>query len=228
MKTVIVALLSVLFLFAPIVVRAESDGIEKIEASIDVLKEIMAVPEKDIPPTLLSNATGVAIIPHVVKAGLIIGGRYGTGVLLVHDKDGRWSNPSFITITGGSIGWQIGVEAMDIVMVFKNEKSINLMLSGKFTLGVDASVAAGPVGREVSAATDIQLKSEIYSFSRTKGLFAGLSLGGSVIQIDDETNERVYGERGILARDIFSNKQLKAPAPAETLKKMLTEYTSMK
>ena len=206
---------------------AAADGREsaKIEVAGDVLKEIAEIPEKGIPPALLRNASGIAIIPDVIKAGFILGGRYGTGVLLVRDKDGRWSNPSFITITGGSIGWQIGVESMDIVLVFKNETTIRHILSGKFTIGADASVAAGPVGRTGQAATDIQLKSEIFSYSRSRGLFAGLSLEGAALVIDEDANEKAYGKEGILARDIFESRDLKAPAAAERLRKILAEYT---
>lgn len=218
-------LCSVMVVMAPRAAMADGRETAKIEVAGDVLKEIIAIPETTIPPALLSNASGIAIIPNVIKAGFILGGRYGTGVLVVRDKDGQWSNPSFISITGGSIGWQIGVESIDIILVFKNEKSINRMLSGKFTIGADASVAAGPVGRGGSAATDIQLKSEIFSYSRSRGLFAGLSLEGAALMVDEEANEKVYGKEGILARDIFSNKDLKAPEAAERLKKLLTEYT---
>jgi lipid-binding SYLF domain-containing protein len=204
---------------------SEGRNVAKIEVAGDVLKENVLIPEKGIPPALLRNASGIAIIPDVIKAGFILGGRYGTGVLLVRDKEGRWSNPSFISITGGSIGWQVGVESIDIVLVFKNEKTINRILTGKFTIGADASVAAGPVGRGGQAATDIELKSEIFSYSRSRGLFIGLSLEGAALLIDEDANEKVYGKEGILARDIFSGKELKAPESAERLRKMLTEYT---
>lgn len=205
--------------------RAEGRETAKIEIAGDVLKEISALPENAIPPALLSKASGIAIIPNVIKAGFILGGRHGNGILSVRDKDGTWSNPSFITITGGSIGWQIGVESIDIVLVFKNESTINHMLSGKFTIGADASIAAGPIGRTGSAATDIELKSEIYSYSRSRGLFAGLALDGAALLVDEEANVRAYGKEGITARDIFSDKDLKAPAGAERLRKLLTEYT---
>lgn len=212
-------------LLAATTAMGDAEGISKIYDSIAVMEQIVAIPEKGIPPALLSNASGIAIVPDVIKAGFIIGGRYGTGILVVRDKDGNWSNPSFITVAGGSIGWQAGVEAIDIVLVFKNEGNINRILTGKFTLGADASIAAGPVGREAKAATDIQLKSEIYSYSRSRGLFAGLSLEGAVMQIDEEDNAAFYGRDGILARDIFSNKDLKVPPVVDKLKKLLTDYT---
>lgn len=204
---------------------AEGRKAAKIEVAGDVLKEIVSIPEKGIPPALLDDASGIAIIPDVIKAGFILGGRYGTGVLLVRNKEGQWSNPSFISITGGSIGWQIGVESLDIVLVFKNEKTINRILTGKFTIGADASVAAGPVGRTGQAATDIELKSEIYSYSRSRGLFVGLSLEGAALLVDEESNAKVYGKEGIVAREIFESKELKAPESAERLRKILTDYT---
>lgn len=221
---VIIVLACVLSVFPAPSLWAESPGTAKLEDSVDVLKETISIPERGIPPVLLRNATGVAIIPNVIRAGFVLGGRYGTGILVVRDKEGNWSNPSFISIAGGSIGWQIGVEAIDIVLVFKNERSINRILTGKFTLGADASIAAGPVGREAQAATDLQLKSEIYSYSRSRGLFAGLALAGAVLQVDDEANEKFYGKQGILARDIFTDGELKTPPVVDRLKKLLTEY----
>ena len=216
--------IAVFSLVAAADLRAES-GASKIEDSIDVLKDIMAIPEKNIPPALLRNASGIAIIPGVIKAGFVLGGRYGTGILVVKDRQNKWSNPAFITLAGGSIGWQIGVESIDIILVFKSEKSINRLVSGKFTLGADASVAAGPVGREAAAATDVQLKSEIYSYSRSRGLFAGLALSGASMHIDDGADEHFYGRRYMTARDIFSGRELKVPHAADRLKKLLTDYT---
>ncbi len=204
---------------------ASAGGLAKVDDSIDVLKAIEAIPEKGIPPALLRNADGIAIIPNVIKAGFILGGRYGTGILVVRNSDGGWTDPAFISITGGSIGWQIGVQAIDIVLVFKSSRSIERIMTGKFTLGADASIAAGPVGREASAATDIQLKSEIYSYSRSRGLFAGLSFAGAVLKIDDDANAEFYGVRDVTARDIFRGKGLKVPEVVETLKRLLTEYS---
>jgi lipid-binding SYLF domain-containing protein len=206
--------------------KASADGLAKIDDSIDVLKAIEAIPEKGIPPALLRNANGIAIIPNVIKAGFVLGGRYGTGILVVRNNEGRWSNPSFISITGGSIGWQIGVQGIDIVLVFKSSRSIEHIMTGKFTLGADASIAAGPVGREASAATDVQLKSEIYSYSRSRGLFAGLSIAGAVLKIDNDANGNYYGVRNITVREIFRKKDLKVPEEVETLKRLLTEYAS--
>jgi lipid-binding SYLF domain-containing protein len=205
---------------------ASADGLEKVNDSIDVLKAIEAIPETGIPPALLGNANGIAIIPNVIKAGFILGGRYGTGILVVRNGEGGWSNPSFISITGGSIGWQIGVQGIDIILVFKSSRSIEHIMTGKFTLGADASIAAGPVGREASAATDVQLESEIYSYSRSRGLFAGVSFAGAALQIDHDANQNFYGVKNISASEIFRRKDLKVPEAVETLKHLLKEYSS--
>jgi lipid-binding SYLF domain-containing protein len=208
--------------------KADTKTDEKIQDSITVLKEIMSIPEKSIPPALLDNASGIAIIPGVIKAGFILGGRYGTGVLLVRNEERAWSDPSFISLAGGSIGWQAGVESIDIILVFKSSRSIERIRTGRFTLGADASIAAGPVGRQASAGTDIQLKSEIYSYSRSRGLFAGLSLEGASMQIDEEDNEVYYGRAGRFVENIFEGKDIKTPPGAEKLKELLTHYTGGK
>jgi lipid-binding SYLF domain-containing protein len=225
MNKLVAAMFFILILsfVTPYTLKAES-GISKIDDAAEVLKNIVSIPEKSIPPALLRDASGIAIIPNVIRAGFIIGGKYGSGILVVRQKDGKWSNPSFITLTGGSIGWQIGVESIDIILVFKNERSINRIMDSKFTLGVDASVAAGPVGREVQAATDAQLKSEIYSYSRSRGLFAGLVLSGAALQVDDEANEKFYNKKYVGTREIFADKELKVPSEVNELKKLLSEY----
>jgi lipid-binding SYLF domain-containing protein len=217
----------VLALLLPGPASAEK-GIAKIDESIAVLEQLVSIPEKGIPPALLSNAGGIAIIPGVIKAGFILGGRYGTGVLLLHEKGGGWSNPVFISLTGGSVGWQIGVESIDIILVFKSKRSIESILKGKFTLGADASVAAGPVGRQASAATDVQLKSEIYSYSRSRGLFAGLALEGASMQVDDEDNATFYRKRDVPPREIIRDGGLKTPPEVDKLKRLLKEYASGK
>jgi lipid-binding SYLF domain-containing protein len=227
LSLIIVIVSAVMFLkSAPL--EAASKEAAKVNDAIDVLKEIMAIPEKGIPPALLNNAKGIAIIPGVIKAGFIIGGRYGSGIMVVRDKEGEWSNPSFVTITGGSIGWQIGAQSTDIILVFRSRRSINNMMKGKFTLGADASIAAGPVGRQVEAGTDVQLKAEIVSYSRSRGLFAGLSLEGAALQIDDDANAAFYDKEGIRTSDIFTNKEIKAPAVVKKLKEVLKKYTSDK
>lgn len=158
-----------------------------------VLDEFLDLQMREIPAALLAEAHGVAIIPDVIKVGLVVGGQRGKGVIIVREREGSWRAPMFVTITGGSVGWQIGAQATDIVLVFKTKKSVDGLMRGKFTIGADASAAAGPVGRRAAAATDSELKAEIYSYSRSRGLFAGISLDGSALQIDDEANAAYYG-----------------------------------
>lgn len=219
--------LGVTFLFLRSVpAEAGSKEVAKINDAIDVLEKMTAIPEKGIPPALLNNAYGIAVIPGVIKAGFIVGGRFGSGIVVIRDtKTGEWSNPAFIHIAGGSIGWQIGAESIDIVLVFKSKRSVENMMKGKFTLGADASVAAGPVGRQASAATDIQLKSEIYSYSRSRGLFAGLSVEGASLEVNDEANSAFYGEAAARSGNIFANKEIKAPAVVKKLKEVLVAVT---
>ena len=221
-KCIALVLGLVLLAMVPARVQAADKEVKKVQAAIDVMKEIMAIPEKGIPPALLHNAYGIAIIPGVIKVGFVIGGRYGTGVLLVRGKNGAWSDPSFISLTGGSLGWQIGAQSTDVILVFKNPRSVEGIMHGKFTLGADAGVAAGPVGRQVSGATDAQLRAEIYSYSRSRGLFAGVSLEGAVLRIDDDSNAAFYGRQGIQAAQILSGRGPAAPAPAPALKALLS------
>lgn len=231
-KEVVMGRLSALLIIAatvkifssPALIEA-ADETSKINDAIEVFEQVMSIPEKGIPPALLNNAHGIAIIPGVIKAGFIIGGRHGTGVVIVRNKEGGWSSPSFISITGGSVGWQIGAQSTDIILVFKSRKGIDNMMKGKFTLGADAAVAAGPVGRQAEAATDIQLKAEIYSYSRSRGLFAGISIEGAALQIDDDANAAFYG-RNVRAGEIFADKNIKSPPAAARLKRVLARYTS--
>ncbi len=173
------------------------------EDAIAVLTEVRNLPERRIPRWMLADAAGVAVIPNVIKAGFVVGGRRGKGVLSVRNPDGGWSHPNFITLTGGSVGFQAGVQASDVVLVFKTRRSIEDLVRGKFTLGADASVAAVPVGRDAAAATDVALKAEIYAYSRSRGLFAGVALDGSALTIDHRANEAVYGG-DITPRRIFA------------------------
>lgn len=164
---------------------------ERAEDAAAVLDEVMGTPEAAIPEKLLEGARCVAVIPRVVKVGFIFGGRHGRGLLSCRVGDG-WSRPSYIAITGGSFGLQIGAQATDFVLVFANERAAKALTSNKITLGGDASVSAGPVGRTAEAATDLTFRTEIYSYSRSRGLFAGLSLEGSSLRVDTAANEAVY------------------------------------
>ena len=215
-----------IFILTSIQLGAASKQEEKVNDAINVMDEIMAIPEKGIPPSLLRNAKGLAIIPGVIKAGFIVGGRGGKGILVVHDADGGWSNPAFISFAGGSIGWQIGAQSADIILVFRTKRSVDNLMKGKFTLGADASVAAGPVGRQAEAGTDIELKAEIVSYSRARGLFAGFSVEGSSLQIDDEANWAFYNRGGVSTQDILENKNIQVPSIAKKLKEVLSKYSS--
>lgn len=209
--------------------RSYASELEKVNDAIEVIEEMVEIPEEGIPEALLSKAYGIAIIPKVIKAAWVVGGRFGKGVLLVRGENSRWGNPCFIRIAGGSVGWQIGVQSADIILVFKRKKSISSITEGKITLGADAGVAAGPVGRRAEVSTDIELEAEIYSYSKSRGLFAGVSIEGSAIQIDEDANASFYDRDYLSARDIlFGGIRLKVPAVAEKLKKTLTLYTSMK
>ena len=218
-------LLTLLLLLLPLgTLSAKSDQEAKVSEVVGVLEAINKIPEAKIPPALLGNAEGIAIIPNVVKIGFVIGGRYGKGVVLVRQADGAWGNPVFLSIKGGSVGWQIGAQSTDIILVFKSKKGIDGIINGKFTLGLDAAVAAGPVGRNASASTDAQLKAEIYSYSRSRGLFAGLSLEGAALKIQNADNVNYYKEFDITASQIFSGANKNNPASATALKSLLGEY----
>lgn len=183
--------------------------------STEVLGELMSMPEQNIPTWLLERAYAVAVIPSVIKVGLGIGGRRGKGVLVVRKDTGNWSNPIFVNLTGGSFGFQVGVQSTDVVLVFTSKQSIEGIVGGKVTLGADASVAAGPVGRQSSAATDIGLTAQVYSYSRASGLFAGVALDGSALTIDASSNEAFYKKSGILASEIIRSDGPTAPPPAD-------------
>jgi lipid-binding SYLF domain-containing protein len=170
-----------------------------------VLGEVLRIPEESIPANLLAEAQAIAVIPNVVKAGFVGGGRRGRGLIAIRSPDGSWSHPSFLTLTGGSFGFQAGVQSADIVLVFRTSRGVDSIVNGKFTLGADASVAAGPVGRSAQASTDEQLKASIYSYSRARGLFAGVALDGTRLGIDNKSNQAVYGQ-GNTARAIFEGR----------------------
>jgi lipid-binding SYLF domain-containing protein len=182
--------------------QAREEG--KLLLASQVLEEQRDDGDRRIPGWLLERAYGIAVIPDLTKIAFFAGGRRGNGVLVIRDKDGRFSNPIFVTLTGGSFGFQWGVQSTDIVLVFTSRKGIEGITGGKVTLGGDASVSAGPVGRESSAATDMTFKAEVYSYSRSRGVFAGLAIDGSVISIDDDENDAFYRQKDVRAADIIS------------------------
>ncbi|MEL7311948.1 MAG: lipid-binding SYLF domain-containing protein [Pseudomonadota bacterium] len=202
-------LLKILFCIAIVWMLASkaqaTDLDDKIADAADVVSTFHAIPERAIPNALLERAYAIAVIPDMIKAGFVVAGRHGSGVISVRTDTG-WSSPSFIKLTGGSVGWQAGVQAADLVLVFTNQRGVENLSRGKFTLGADAAVAAGPLGRNTSAATDHKLKAEVYSYSRARGLFAGVSIQGASLRIDNTANATFYVSPGIAADDIFSGK----------------------
>ena len=190
LKIIPVILLFVVFGSVPLFSQEKQH--EKIQKSTEVLKEFAAMKES-IPAQLMEKAEGIIVIPNLIKAGLGIGGQRGKGVAMVKRSNGSWSDPAFITLTGGSIGFQAGVESIDLVMVITKGGILRDLGKGEFTLGGDISVAAGPFGRSTSATTDDDFDAEVYSYSRSKGLFAGLTLNGSRISSDEDANKDFYG-----------------------------------
>jgi lipid-binding SYLF domain-containing protein len=170
----------------------------------EVLEELHAAPDQNVPDWLLQRAYGIAVIPEVLKGALMFGGRFGSGVFTVRDSGGRFSNPIFITLAGGSFGWQLGATSTDVVLVFVTQRSIENFARGKFTLGADASVAAGPVGRQGEAAAGVN--AEIYSYSRSRGLFAGVALDGTVIAFDRSANRAFYADPEVTTDSITGGK----------------------
>jgi lipid-binding SYLF domain-containing protein len=186
-----------------------------------VLEELRATPDQNVPDWLMQRAYGVAVIPEVIKGAFIFGGRYGNGVLSVRDASGRFSNPIFITLTGGSVGWQVGATSTDVVLVFVTARSVENFARGKFTLGADASVAAGPVGRQGEAAAGIN--AEIYSYSRSRGLFAGVALDGTVIAFDRHANDAFYRSNEGTTTEITTSK---VTTQAETARRFLASVAA--
>lgn len=198
---------------------------KRVAASADVLDQLLRIPEQAIPPTLLARAYAIAVVPNVVKVGFGLGARRGRGILVVRQDDNSWSNPAFVTLTGGSVGWQIGAQSTDVILVFKTRQGVDGIANGKLTLGADASIAAGPVGRTTSAATDIQFQAEVVSYSRSRGLFAGVALEGTGVTMDRKANAAFYGDSGMTPERIFASAPDRAPDVANTFVQLLTAQT---
>jgi lipid-binding SYLF domain-containing protein len=197
------------------VARAEGTSREATEARLqhagEVLHEIMSAPDKGIPEEVLQHAKCIAVVPHLVKGGFVFGAEGGRGVATCRTANG-WSAPSFFSITGGNWGLQIGVEGIDLVMVFQGDKGMDRLINSKFEIGADASVAAGPVGRHASADTDWKMNAEILTYSRAKGIFAGITLNGAAVRRDDDSTNDFYGHE-IPTRDLLTG-QVPPPAGA--------------
>ncbi|MCC6421685.1 MAG: lipid-binding SYLF domain-containing protein [Gemmataceae bacterium] len=198
-------------------------------AAEDVIDSLTRHPERCIPPALLHDAHAIAIVPEVLKVGFVVAGRHGKGVLVVREAWGGWGNPVFLTLTGGSVGWQAGAQSTDLVLVFRSKRSVDRLLQGKgkLSLGADASVAAGPMGREAVAATDLRLKAEVLSWSRARGLFAGVSLAGDALCVNHRANERFYGRRDVTPADIRAGRNVVLPQEALKLRAILDQRASV-
>ena len=227
MKKYFVAAGIVLFIalvMSPVVNAGDNKWSRLVEESGRVLDQIQQMPDQNIPENLLRDCSAIAIFPNTISAGLGIGGKYGQGIMMVKDaKDRKWSAPALFTIAGGSWGLQIGGQATDFVLLIMNRRSVDGILDGKFKLGADASVAGGPVGRAAEASTDIQLKGGILSYSRSRGLFAGVKLEGAVIAQHWDGDKELYG-KSLSAREILLENKANMPESAKELLKVLNKY----
>ena len=230
MKTLITSMLGIILMLLPTCPVARAASKDKDEDRLRdcgaVVNEILDVPD-DIPQDLLSKADCVVVYPSVLKAAFVIGGSYGRGAMTCRkgkDFTGSWGAPTMMALEGGSIGFQIGGQATDFILLVMNEGGARGILAGKVKLGGDASIAAGPVGRDASAETDVTLRSEILSYSRSRGLFAGISLEGSTIRPDKKANEQIY-EKHLEAKEIVFSDQVRVPGGAEQLVSTLNAKT---
>jgi len=223
MKKIVIAVLTLAV--SHVVIAQASDEAKRIAEASIVLEEIMAAGDKAVPRSIMENAEGIAVFPSLIKGGLVVGGQRGRGVLSVRNqKQGGWSSPAFLTITGGSIGAQFGAQAIDLVLVINNQRGLEQLVKNQFKIGADLAVTAGPVGRDASASTDIQLRAQILSYSRARGLFAGVTLNGSTISQDRDANERFYG-MGYRTGQIVFDGLGGSPDPVGQWKLTLTKYT---
>src|SRR4030081_2973795 len=202
--------------------KDESDINKRIDSAANVLNEIMATPDKAIPDSIMSDARCIAVIPSMIKIAIGIGGNHGKGVATCRTPNG-WSAPAPISITGGSWGLQLGGQAVDLVMVVTNDQGMEHLLSSKFKLGADASAAAGPVGRDAAADTDIKMRAEVLTYSRARGLFAGIDLSGSVISQDKDETRLLYGKM-VPFEDILEGK-VASPRAAEPFLAVVRKYS---
>jgi lipid-binding SYLF domain-containing protein len=197
---------------------------DRLNGAITVLDEVMAADDKAVPRRILEAAEAIAVFPSLLKGGFVVGAQRGHGAISVRDpQTGAWSSPAFLTITGGSIGFQIGAQAVDLILVVQNRRGLDQLLKNQFKIGADASVAAGPLGRDASASTDIQLRAQILSYSRTRGIFAGVTLNGSTIRQDRDANERFYGI-AYRTTQIVNQRLGGAPEPTPAWKAALVKH----
>jgi lipid-binding SYLF domain-containing protein len=205
-------------------VAADSDEADRVKESATVLNEIMGAPDQAIPESVLDKAVGIAVFPGTVRGGFIVGAERGRGILSARDaKSKTWSAPAFLTITGGSLGLQIGLRATDLILVIQNQRGIENLVRNEFKVGAGAAVTGGPVGRDAQAATDIQLRAEILSYSRSRGLFAGATIEGSTIKEDRDANGRFYGDK-LTTRAVVFDGKAKAPDGVKVWLDALAKY----
>jgi lipid-binding SYLF domain-containing protein len=224
MKKMLLVAVAVLAASHAMVAQPSSDEARRVADAATVLEEIMAASDNAVPRAIIENAEGIAVFPSLIKGGIVVGAQRGRGVLSVRDKaTGGWSSPAFLTVTGGSIGAQFGAQAIDLVLVINNQRGLEQLVKNQFKIGADAAVAAGPVGRDASASTDIQLRAQILSYSRARGLFAGVTLNGSTIRQDRDANERYYGAAYTTSQIVFDG-LAGSPEPVGNWKATLTKY----
>jgi lipid-binding SYLF domain-containing protein len=220
--------LSVLFASAGARIANAETPTERLKSADAVLTEIMQTPDKAIPQDLLGKAECMVIVPGLKKGAFIVGGKFGRGFLLCRSASGSgWSAPGAITVEGGSFGFQIGAEETDVIMLVMNKRGAEKLMASKFTLGGDASVAGGPVGRTSSAETDLQMHAQILTYSRARGVFAGISLQGATLRPDKDANKELYGGDFSNQNIVLENKA-KAPAAAAELRSHLSKYSVRK
>jgi lipid-binding SYLF domain-containing protein len=209
---------------AVIPAAAQRTEVRRVQSAADVFEALIAIPEHEVPAALVRQVEGIAILPGVQRVGFVVGGQRGKGVLVVRGSDGSWSRPLFITLTGGSVGWQVGIQSADIVLFFRTRESVDRVLRGKYTLGLDASLAAGSLGREAGAVTDQDLQAEIYSYSRARGIFAGVSVSGAALDVDWDANALYYGKDIAKPQDVLVGTGLQDPQSAVKLRQVIAGY----
>jgi lipid-binding SYLF domain-containing protein len=211
-------------LLAAALVAAETDAAKRLDAAADAFREVMDVAERAIPQRLLDKSECVVVVPGLKKGAFIIGAKYGRGFASCRKKGAGWGAPGGVRVEGGSFGFQIGGSETDVIMLIMNERGAKRLLTSKFTVGGDASAAAGPVGRTATAETDAMMTAEILTWSRARGLFAGVSLQGATLRSDQDSNKELYGQR-LLNKDIVLTDRA-APAPAKSLLELLNKFSS--
>lgn len=204
-------------------VLAQSAEADRVAESARVLSEVMGAPDGGVPKSIVDKAEAIAVFPSTIKGAFVVGAQRGRGIISVRAKDGTWSAPAFLTLTGGSVGLQIGGQATDLVLVVVNERGMEKLSQNAFKIGAGASVAAGPVGREATASTDATMRAEILSYSRSRGLFAGVNLNGSTIRGDRDANEKLYGV-GYNTKQIVIEKKVESPETIKVWMEALNKY----